>query len=416
MSKIASAHCNPKIKPVLNHNDRTNNNAKTITKEYSYLNEYSCKANEVRATIENLYQQAYNNFYSFCEQKNGLSKNSGKPKGLQNFTKKEKCYHEFIYEIDKNTTMLQCQELTETIANITGFTPLQIAIHRDERFTDKNGNEQTHYHAHAVFFTLDRNTGLQLARQEASLNKSNLSKIQSFASQIFKMKRGEPRYSFNEKQPKYIQDYKVYAQFKEQEKLMEQRILEQQRNLDSMTQILLQEQEQARIQKEYYESKIRDLERGHQLQLDKLEKEFDNRKSIWKNIVTFGKHNEKVENDYNITKTAFLSSANEAKKNLQNRINDQLLYIEKLESDKKELSKKYELLKTDFEKTKDRLTKLENWCENNLSSNQLQEIFPEKSREQEKSNEQTLDNLISRYSKSTIRRNRRSSQNEELEL
>ncbi|MBO0090262.1 hypothetical protein JND37_15265, partial [Listeria monocytogenes] len=79
------------------------------------------------------------------------------------------------------------------------------------------GEKQTHYHAHAVFFTLDNN-GLQLARREASLNKANLSKIQTLTAQSLKMERGANRYENNEKQPQYIQDYKTYAQFKEQEK------------------------------------------------------------------------------------------------------------------------------------------------------------------------------------------------------
>lgn len=39
MSKVATAHCNPKKQPALNHNDRTNDNAKTITKELTHLNE-----------------------------------------------------------------------------------------------------------------------------------------------------------------------------------------------------------------------------------------------------------------------------------------------------------------------------------------------------------------------------------------
>ncbi|RUK14485.1 mobilization protein, partial [Campylobacter coli] len=85
------------------------------------------------------------------------------PKGLQNFTKKEKFYQEFIYEICENTTMEQCQELTHKIAELTGFTPLLVVIHRDEVCENAKGEKLTHYHAHAVFFTLDYN-GLQLAR------------------------------------------------------------------------------------------------------------------------------------------------------------------------------------------------------------------------------------------------------------
>lgn len=95
MSKVAAAHCNPKIKPALNHNDRTNSTAKTINKDLSYLNKISCTSKEVKEKIDKLYNQAFKNFSTHCESKNGLTR-SGKPKGLQNFTKKEKSYHEFI--------------------------------------------------------------------------------------------------------------------------------------------------------------------------------------------------------------------------------------------------------------------------------------------------------------------------------
>lgn len=52
MPKIAIAHCNPKKQPALNHNDRTNDNAKTITKELTHLNEYSCTSDEVRKNLK----------------------------------------------------------------------------------------------------------------------------------------------------------------------------------------------------------------------------------------------------------------------------------------------------------------------------------------------------------------------------
>ncbi|MCV3552475.1 mobilization protein [Campylobacter sp. CNRCH_2013_0855] len=215
MGKVASAHCNPKVKSYLEHNDRTHSNSDTITKEYSYKNEYSCSAKETKEKINELYKKAQKDFYNYCEKKNGLAK-SGKPKGLQNFTKKEKSYTEFIYEINENTTMEQCQELSNKIAELTGFTPLQICIHRDEVHRDKKGEEKTHYHAHAVFFTLDKD-GLQLARREASLNKTNLSKIQTLASECLKMERGERRYEQGLKQKNYTSHYRDYKRLKEKE-------------------------------------------------------------------------------------------------------------------------------------------------------------------------------------------------------
>ncbi|RUK33556.1 mobilization protein, partial [Campylobacter coli] len=76
---------------------------------------------------------------------------------------------------------------------LTGFTPLQVVIHRDELSENAKGENQTHYHAHAVFLTLDNN-GLQLASREASLNKANISKIQTLTAQSLKKERGAKHY------------------------------------------------------------------------------------------------------------------------------------------------------------------------------------------------------------------------------
>ncbi|ENB9426133.1 hypothetical protein ABI917_001696 [Campylobacter jejuni] len=199
--KIGAVHCNPKISPHLQHNDRTNSTSPNIHKERSHLNECNKSAQEALREIDKLYNEA-------------MEKQKGK-KGKK--TPKERSYHEFIYEINENTTMEQCEKLTEQIAKLTGFTPLQISIHRDEGHTNGKGEFVTHYHAHAVFFTLDKNTGKQLARMEASLTKENLSKIQDLTAQTLQMERGERRFERGEKK-NYIQDYKEYARVKEQER------------------------------------------------------------------------------------------------------------------------------------------------------------------------------------------------------
>ncbi|EAI9642444.1 mobilization protein [Campylobacter coli] len=396
MPKIATAHCNPKKQPALNHNDRTNDNAKTITKELTHLNEYSCTSDEVRKNIEKLYKKAYENFYKYCENKNGLAK-SGKPKGLQNFTKKEKCYHEFIYEIGENTTMEQCQELTQKIAELTGFTPLQVVIHRDEISTNAKGEQQTHYHAHAVFFTLDNN-GLQLARREASLNKANLSKIQTLTAQSLKMERGANRYENNEKQPQYIQDYKIYAQFKEQEKEMQRKILEQERKLTELA-LKLQKKEkeiqdkakelkakedelQAKIKQ--HEKHIQTLELGHERALKELTQEFENRLSLWKNILTFGKHNAKVREDYQLTKNAFLISTNESKREANKELEYLKFEYHKVKDERDNLKTLFEAHRTKNDKLEIQLKEIGKWCEKNLSLEQLKEIFPKRAEKIEK--------------------------------
>ena len=405
MGKIGSAHCNPKVKPCLNHNDRTNNRAATINKELSFKNEYSCTAKEVRGKIDKLYKKAFENFSSYCEQKNGLAKSTGKPKGLQNFTKKDRSYHEFIYEINENTTMEQVKELSQKIADLTGFTPLQTVIHRDETFTNAEGKVETHHHAHAVFFTLDKENGLQLARKEASLSEANLSKIQDLTAETLQMERGVKRFGNGVSSPKYIQDYKVYAQFKEQTKEKEKEFAEMQNRLTETAQIL--EKKEKEIQsssnelkskfdaleerEKAYNEKIRNLEEGNKKAFENLEQDFQKQKSTFKNLITFGQHNKRVMRNYERAKEALLASAkqiendkwrmyrefkDEEEKLRQNAQwhNEQRLKLQQqyqmLEKDNKELKKLYH---ESYEKEQ----VYGNFLKENCESSALKEYFPE---------------------------------------
>ena len=424
MPKVAAAHCNPKVKPKLNHNDRTNDTAQTITKELSHLNEIDTPSNKVRERIDKLYAQAEKNYYAYCEKKNGLAK-SGKPKGLQNFTKKDKCYHEFIYELDSQSTMEQCQDLTKQIAELTGFTPLQVAIHRDEVFKDERGETKTHYHAHAVFFTLDKD-GLQLARREASLHKGNLSKIQTLTATALKMKRGENRYEQGIAQPKYIQDYKDYAKFKDQEtKLLKE--MNDKKRLNELenekerqrikTQALAEIDEIKRLneremqkKRKALDEKIAEIELGHEKALRKLDISFNKRKSIVKNLLTFGKYNAKIEKDCQEARKALISSFNEQDNALKNKLST-------IEKDFKDLKDKHQQLEKDFEKMtnfyenelknkgdtikymKNRAKSIKEFCEKHLSAEArnvfLKEFYPQ-SLEKETSRQKTHQQGIQR--------------------
>lgn len=357
MPKIATAHCNPKKQPALNHNDRTNDNAKTITKELTHLNEYSCSSDEVRKKIDTLYKKAYDNFSKYCENKNGVSK-SGKPKGLQNFTKKEKCYHEFIYEISEHTTMEQCQELTEKIAELTGFTPLQIAIHRDEIHQNAKGEMQTHYHAHAVFFTLDKDTGLQLARQEASLNKQNLSKIQTLTAETLKMDRGENRLEKGLESPKYIQDYKIYSQYKEMERKLQEKWFKRQKEIEAKIKELERKEQELKNKEaelNQREKVIQDfidqLESKHKEKFERINNLYENKKSLVKNILTFGKHNRRIEDEKQESLMALATETGKADLQYKEA-------LEKVNEEKEKLRKECKKYQREAESQENKIQKL----------------------------------------------------------
>ncbi len=392
--KVAAAHCNPKKQPALNHNDRTNDSAKTITKDLTHLNEYSCSSDEVRKNIDKLYKEAQENFSNYCATKNGLTK-AGKPKGLQNFTKKDKCYHEFIYEISENTTMEQCQELTQKIAKLTGFTPLQVVIHRDEIHENAKGEKQTHFHAHAVFFTLDKETGLQLARQEGSLNKRNLSKIQTLASESLKMERGKNRYEKGEQQPQYIQDYKDYARFKEQETRLLQEINRQEAELKRKEELIkAQKTELEKREREYQES-LAKLQQKHYEAFDELFRQYRAKESFLKNLFTLGKHNEKVRQEYKIAEKSLTATLTQAESKFKSEIErierEKIVEIEKYQAQAlkaqkslKELQEKATKLETEKEhaiktgqKYQSRANEYEQYIRQNLTESEIQKEFPD---------------------------------------
>lgn len=328
MSKIGAVHCNPKIMPHLQHNDRTNSTSPNINKDLSHLNECNKSAKEALQEIDKLYKEAQEKL------------NQAKKKGKR--TPKERSYHEFIYEIKENTTMAQCEALTQKIAELTGFTPIQVTIHRDEGHTNEKGEFVTHYHAHAVFFTLDKNTGKQLARRGGALNPKNLSTIQDLASDCLNMQRGQKYFDINEYEnaikekrpykpqaPKKIQNQDDYKRFITQSKAQkvelnkkvdkeiaelrkemnkyyrENKEIEKRANFLKEKDADLKEREKivSKEKKEVAQEKEK-LYNTESEAFKNLELEFRRKKSFFKNLITFGKYNKKIIESYNHAKKA----------------------------------------------------------------------------------------------------------------
>ncbi|ELP8580239.1 mobilization protein [Campylobacter upsaliensis] len=321
--KIGAVHCNPKIAPHLQHNDRTNSTSPNIHKERSHLNQCSKTAIQALKEIDQLYKEA-------------MEKQKGK-KGKK--TPKERSYHEFIYEINENTTMEQCEKLTQQIAELTGFTPIQVTIHKDEGHINEQGEFMPHYHAHAVFFTLDKNTGKQLARQQASLNPKNLSKIQDLAANTLQMQRGQKYFNIEEyklskqekrpykpQAPKKIQnqdDFKRFANAKREAeaelKKEAHKLTELGLELKNKEKVISTQEERLKTEKNAFLKEKQEFESGHEQALSNLKSIYRKQYSLWKNIISFGKHNQKVNENYNIAKNALLASKKEADKKLEQK-------------------------------------------------------------------------------------------------
>jgi hypothetical protein len=191
----------------LKHNDRTEEREPEylLPVEHRLKNEVDRSAVEASKMISELYKEARENYRQKFGQK------------LQ-----AKSYvWEAVVNLNKEHTLEDVQRLTKAIEKETGFTGVQIAIHRDEGHINERGVPQHNLHAHITFFTLDRQTGEQLYRKQVTqkqkergiqpMNRERLSKLQDLTAQVLKMERGK-------RGSKAVRlDHKAYKEAKRQE-------------------------------------------------------------------------------------------------------------------------------------------------------------------------------------------------------
>lgn len=156
------------------HNDRSESkSAKTIFAEHSHLNECSRSAIDTKAMFDRLFKQSI-----------------AKVEGRTRRAKKENCLVEALVNLNAGHTLEDVQRLAAKIEKETGFTCLQMAVHKDEG-EDKGGKlVRKNHHAHLSFFTLNRDTGRQLFRREI-LTRDKLSQLQDLTASELGMQRGK---------------------------------------------------------------------------------------------------------------------------------------------------------------------------------------------------------------------------------
>lgn len=171
----------------LHHNDRTE------AKEPEYLlpvehrgkNECDRSAIDAGKMIEDLYARAKENY----------KKQTGQSLQAKSYT------WEAVINLNADHTLQDVQRLTKEIEKETGFTSVQIAIHRDEGHINERGIAERNLHAHVTFFTLDRQSGKQLYRKQATekqkaegivpMDRERLSKLQDLTAATLSMERGK---------------------------------------------------------------------------------------------------------------------------------------------------------------------------------------------------------------------------------
>ena len=169
--------------------------ASTVFQEHSHLNECSRSAKEAKQLFDSYYKQA-------------ISKVSGRTRRA----KKENCLVEAVVNLNADHTLEDVEKLVREIEKETGFTAIQIAVHKDEGQEQDGKLVRKNHHAHISFFTLDLQTGRQMFRRE-HLTKAKLSKLQDITAETLNMQRGEKnskRKRLNHK------EYKTVAKEKEQ--------------------------------------------------------------------------------------------------------------------------------------------------------------------------------------------------------
>lgn len=160
----------------LKHNDRTENNEPEylLPVEYRLKNEVDVPAEKAEKRIKDLYATAKNNYFRRKRQR------------LQATS----YLWEAVINLNEEHTLEDVQRLTNVIEKETGFTSIQIAIHRDEGRVEDN-IPIYNLHAHITFFTLDKN-GEQLYRR--TIKASDRRRIE--AALLVKnpeLKKGEPK-------------------------------------------------------------------------------------------------------------------------------------------------------------------------------------------------------------------------------
>lgn len=96
---------------------------------------------------------------------------------------------EAIVNLEAHHTEKNLEPIIEKLENY-GFKVLQVAIHRDEGFRNKETNKnQYNYHAHITMFNLDLETGKSV--KFGKNYRTELSKLQTFVANTLKMERGK---------------------------------------------------------------------------------------------------------------------------------------------------------------------------------------------------------------------------------
>jgi len=173
MNKKTSIHMQPSSIKSLLHNCRE------ITPKYviasAFKNEYDCTPDKAVSIFYRLAAEAKQNYLKRTKQK------------IQ--TSEKRLVWEGVIVITKHHTMKDLKKLAKEFEKRFGWQPIHISIHRDEGHISKeDGKTIINYHAHILFFMLDKD-GIYLMKKRESGSKK-MSFLQTLTANVLGMERG----------------------------------------------------------------------------------------------------------------------------------------------------------------------------------------------------------------------------------
>ncbi len=194
--------------------------ANTIFEEFSKDNECNQSSTEAQKMFNDLYNQA---------------KEKRLKRGLNKTADKKNTLWEAIVNLKSEHHLKDVEALAKKIEEQTGFTTLQVAIHKDEGQEKEGKLIRKNHHAHITFFTLSKSDGQQMYRREF-MNRTMLTTLQDITATHLGMERGVK--GSNAKRL----DHKTYKAIARQQE-------EQEQKLELLKEAIKQQRERLKEQK-----------------------------------------------------------------------------------------------------------------------------------------------------------------------
>jgi len=141
------------------------------------VNDCDRKAKEAYAYAEELYREASTNYMKRTKQRLKI--------------KQEKLLWEAVIVLNSTHTLKDVQKLAKYLEKKYQWQATQIVVHHDEGYKDKRGITRYNYHAHIVFFMLNK-SGIYVFKK-SNFGKKSMAILQTEVAKILKMPRGESK-------------------------------------------------------------------------------------------------------------------------------------------------------------------------------------------------------------------------------